>query len=99
MKHAWYPAFKLMCIFFFCLSNSKILNKRFVTLVNTRTDCCLPCNHCSIRTWVVEEILAFLVVGYVLSTAGSYLYETMQTRLPQLELLNYYLTLAMSSAD
>ena len=28
--------------------------------------CSLPCNHCSIRPWVVEEILAFLVVGCVL---------------------------------
>ena len=26
---------------------------------NTSCCCCLPCNHCSNRTWVVEEILAF----------------------------------------
>ena len=33
--------------------------------------CCLPCNHCSNWTWIVEEILAFLVSGCVLLTAGS----------------------------
>jgi len=59
--------------------------------------CCLPCNHCSIWTWVVEEILAFLVVGCVLRTAGSPFIWNYADPLTSLELLNYYLTLAMSS--
>ena len=33
--------------------------------------CCLPCNHCSNWTWVVVEILAFLVICCVLRAAGS----------------------------
>ena len=32
--------------------------------------CCWPCNHYSNWTWVVQEILAFMVIGCVLRTAG-----------------------------
>ena len=58
--------------------------------------CCLPCNHCSIWTWVVEEILAY-GIDCVLWTAGSYLIYNYAFPLASLELFNYYLTLAMSS--
>ena len=56
--------------------------------------CCLPCNHCSIWTWVVKEIFAFLVVGCVLRTAGRFFIWNYAGPLTLLKLLNYYLTLA-----
>ena len=45
--------------------------------------CCLSCNQCSILAWVVEEILAF----YLKLCRPAYF----------VKLLNYCLTLAMSS--
>ena len=43
----------------------------------------------------VEEILAFLVLGCVLRTAGSSFMWNYADPLTSLELLNYYLTLAI----
>ena len=43
--------------------------------------CCLPCNHCSNWTWVVEEILAFWYKAVFYALQGIQLFETMQTRL------------------
>ena len=51
--------------------------------------CCLPCNHCSNWTWVVEEI-GLLVLGCVLRTAGNSIIWNYAEPLTSLELLNYY---------
>ena len=59
--------------------------------------CCLPCNHCSNGHGLLKFFLAFLVIGYVLRTAGSSFMWNYADPLTSLELLNYYLTLAMSS--
>ena len=48
--------------------------------------CCLPCNHCSIWTRAVEEMLAFLVVGCVLRTAGTFrMIERLAVKIDELQ--------------
>ena len=55
--------------------------------------CCLPCNHCS-NCW---RNFGLLVLGCVLRTAGNSIIWNYADPLTSLELLNYYLTLAMRS--
>ena len=60
--------------------------------------CCLPCNHCSNRHGLLKKFWPFLVIGCVLRTAGSSFMWNYADPLTSLELLNYYITLAMSSS-
>ena len=56
----------------------------------------IPCNHCSNWTWVVENNLVY-GNRLLLRTAGSSLIWNYAEPLTSLELLKYYLTLAVSS--
>ena len=57
-------------------------SKRMVGCGYSHLSCsCLPCNHCSNQTWVVEEILAFGNKAAFYALQGVQLFETMQTRL------------------
>ena len=58
--------------------------------------CCLPCNHCKNGTWVAKKFWP-MVKGCVLRTADSFNIWNYANLLTSLALINYYLTLAMSS--
>ena len=56
--------------YYSCYSSSPRIHILFIPDWIWICCCCLPCNHFSNWTWVVEEIFA-LVLGCVLGTAGS----------------------------